>query len=195
MKPRKGKCPICGNYSSEGLGDICPICFCEPGYTPGLGDEGFEEEIESYKKTGMTAGTDPEWVRPPRGIELPGFYEPYNKEAQNDPKFIYTKQCIENEDELFYAADHIVIDDLSELEKKCDNSYKEMSKEEAFKILNALAYKGDTIGLRAAFDLALCYATGCGCKKDLLEAESVLEEIIDYYDITSPDDKFELWKD
>ena len=193
MESRKQKCPICGHYTLSGLGSICEVCFWEDGYL--TESEDIQKARESYKKVKACDDYSLEYVREPRGIELPGLYESDNIEAQNDPQYLYTKQCYEKDSVLFYAAEHILLSDLSDEEKKWDNTYKDISKEETFKIFNALAYKDDYIGLRAAFNLALCYATGCGCKKDLLEAQAVLDEIMSYFDVNSSKGKLTLWLD
>lgn len=175
MNIKKNKCPICGHYSVKDFGDICPVCFAEFGFDDTLDDEWIEKQRNNYKKNGMCIDADHELIRSPRGIELPGLYELNNIEAQNNPQYLFTKQCYENEINLFNKANHKLINLTDE----------DISEEEAFKIFNALAYKDNDIGLKSAFNLALCYASGHGCKKDLMEAQAVLDEIINYYEIKS----------
>lgn len=190
---KKQKCPICGHYTLNGLGSICEVCFWEDGYLEK--PEDIQKARESYKKAKACDEYSLDYVRNPRGIELPGLYESDNIEALNNPQYLYTKQCYEDDVMLFDAAEHTLLHDLTDEEKKLDNTYKDMSKEEVFKIFNALAYKDDYIGLRSAFNLALCYASGCGCKKDLTKAQAVLDEIMNYFDVRSSKGILNMWLD
>ena len=183
MKNKKFKCPICGNYTIENvLGDICPVCFAEYGFD-NSDSETTEKNIEKYKKTGHISG-DVNWIRQPIGIELAGFYEPKNNEAQNDIQYIFAKKCLEDKEKQYELAEEAFYDLGSDVVKWSEN-YKGVSKEEAFKIFNALAYDGSECGLNSTFALALCYATGCGCKADLSKAEEILKDISRYYEIYS----------
>ena len=183
MKPRKEKCPICGNYTLSGLGSICPVCFWEDGRLKKT--EELKKAKETYKKIKASDESYLQYVREPRGIELPGLYEPDNFEAQNNQQYLFTKSCYENnvDIDIYNAANHMLLSSLFEGKNKEDNEHKEVSNFAAFSFFNALAYKDDYIGLKSAFNLALCYASGCGCKKDLLEAQAVLDEIMSYFDV------------
>ena len=185
MNNKMNKCPICGYYTVKDMGDICPVCFAELGYDDIIGNKWMKKLKNNYEKNGVCNDCGSDSVRQPRGIELPGFYEPDNIEAQNDPRYLYTKQCYENDEELFHSAAYTLYDYLTNEEMKDDNTHNGISKDEVFNILNALAYKDDYIGLVSAFNLALCYAAGYGCKKDYGETESTLYDIMKYFEVRS----------
>lgn len=186
-KAVKCKCNICGNYTIDvpGVGEICRVCFAENGFDDD--NEIKDKRLNSYKDIGYVGG-DPSWVRQPIGIELAGFYELENVDAQNDSQYIYTKKCLENKEKQYELAEESFYDENYSAVRWSKN-YKGISKEESFKIFNALAYDDSIYGLYSAFNLALCYATGCGCKADISKSNEILKDISKYYDIYSNNKK------
>lgn len=171
----KERCPICGNYTVMDIGDICPVCFWEMGLLDGKDDK--IKAISNYKKFGVSNISCDEFIRKPRGIELQGFYEPFDVEAIEDPQYIYTRNCLNNKEDLFLKAKNVLFNHSSEISEK-----------EAFDIFNALAYSDGCIGYDSTINLALCYTQGIGCKKDVAEAQDVLLNILNYYEVKSNED-------
>ena len=192
-KSRKTKCPICGNYSLLGPGDICRICFYGNIYNDN--EEGLQKAKESYKQHGVCDRDFLDSTRPPRGIELPGLYEEDCKEARQSFDYQFTKSCLEDKENLYSQAEDALFKKYFGDDLIYDNTYKEISEKEAFNIFNALAYDESMEGLRSAFNLALCYATGFGCKKDIVDAQCVLDELTNYYDIKTNDKLLSFYKE
>ena len=176
------KCPICGNYTfyeDEGQGDICPVCFCELGFDAWPNDDGsMEEQRQTYKKVGAVEEGLAELVRKPYGIELPGFNESDNMEATSDPKYLKYKKYLENLEANYEKAEERLSD-------YCGSTIHTpiFLDDEAFEIFNALAFQEGLIGFKAAYSLAICYATGCGCKKNIDTAHYLLDDILKRYEI------------
>ena len=178
---KKQKCPICGNYTfheNEGLGDICPVCFCELGYDDTNKSEDIERKKANYKRVGACEDDLVVFVRKPYGIELPGFNESDNIEATNDAKYIEYKKYLENAEINYEKAEERLSD-------YCGSSVHTpiFLDDEAFNIFNALAFSEGIIGFKSAYSLAICYASGCGCKKNLDTAHYLLDDILKRYEI------------
>lgn len=177
------KCPICGNYTfyedeGFGIGDICPVCFCELGYDDTNESEDIEKEKENYKRVGACREDLVNYVRRPYGVELPGFNEPDNAEATSDPKYLEYKKYLENPKLNYEKAEERLSDYCGST-----NHTPIFLDDEAFEIFNAFAFQEGLIGFKAAYSLAICYATGCGCKKNIDTAHYLLDDILKRYKI------------
>ena len=178
---KKSKCPICGNYTfykNEGLGDICPVCFCELGYDDANNPKDIERKKENYKKIGACEEDLVDFVRRPYGVELPCFNEFDNIEAINDSKYVKYKNYLENPEANYEKAEERLSDYCGS-----SNHTPIFLDNEAFEIFNALAFQEGIIGFKAAYSLAICYASGCGCEKNLDTAYCLLDDILKRYEI------------
>lgn len=183
-KIKKNKCPICGNYTfyeDEGLGDICPVCFCEIGYDdePELCQtSSIEIKQQNYKRVGACEEDLVDFVRKPYGIELPGFNEPDNTEATSAPKYLEYKKYLENAEASYEKASERLSDYCGS-----SNHTPIFLDNEAFEIFNALAFSEGVIGFKATYSLAICYAVGCGCKQNMDTSNELLDDILKRYEV------------
>ena len=132
----------------------------------------------NYKRVGACKDDLVVFVRKPYGIELPGFNESDNIEATSDAKYIEYKKYLENAEINYEKAEERLLD-------YCGSSVHTpiFLDDEAFNIFNALAFSEGIIGFKSAYSLAICYASGCGCKKNLDIAHYLLDDILKRYEI------------
>ena len=148
------------------------------GYIDTNKQKNIEKEIESYKRVGACEPNVIDFVRRPYGVELPGFNEPDNAEATCDPKYLDYKKYLENPEVNYEKAEERLSD-------YCGSSIHTpiFLDDETFEIFNALAFQEGLIGFKAAYSLAICYATGCGCKENIDTAHYLLDDILKRYEV------------
>lgn len=177
IKLIKYQCPVCKNYtlSMKNEYDICTVCGWE--------DDGYEKypdeesgpnhisfnEAKRLWDSNIGFNNDCIFIRKPLGIEMPKGSKEYLdiKKYIDDPENSYK----EANKALDYEISHGTFDNIDYLE----------AKNKAFTIFNALAFLDSEIGRQSAIRLALCYANGYGCKRNLYVASRLAIEVEELY--------------
>lgn len=175
---KKYQCPICGNYTLDAKNecDICDVCFWEDDGSEEYPDEdfgpnhiSFNDAKKSWNEKGCIKESVRKFTRRPLGIELPKD----SKEYEDIKKYID-----DAEDSYLLAVQPLIF----ETSYRSNNEPEHLeAKHKAFEIFNALAFLDEKVGQKAAANLALCYASGYGCRKNLSRAHFILEEIENIY--------------
>lgn len=177
IKIIKYQCPVCKNYTLDYYKeyDICQVCGWEDD-----GSEKFPDdesgpnhitfnEAKRILKSGNSCLKDLDFIRKPLGIEIPKGSKEYLEiqEYFNNPINSYNEAI----KLLNYDDAHKTIGDSDFLD----------AQNKAFTIFNTLAFTDSEIGKKSAIRLALCYANGYGCERNLYVASSLVSEVEELY--------------